>query len=737
MELDLARLVFVAGNLAAGVVTGWLAVYAWRHRDVPEAIPFGGLATVVCVWAVADTVALLTTNPTVATVSTVVSTIADSHVAPLWVLFALAYTGYDQWDRPRILAALLVAPLVYSIVLVTAPLHSLADVTVTFQTVNGIVAPVRPRGAPFWLFTTVAYLLLVFGYYRLVEFSVRSRRVYRRQTATIVGASLFPLIANGVDVLGFSPHPGVDMTPLAFALAGAFVGWALFEYDFLTVAPLASDALVEELPDPVLVLDTDDRIVDHNQAAVAAFGVEALCGRALADVAPELRDRLGTDRLVSDLGAAGSDSSYAVFRPQTRTITDRAGRVRGRLLLLRDVTVQQRRLDRVEALQATTEQFIQARIDDQVAEIAVSFVEGVLDQEIAAVLLAEDDRLRPAALSTEMASIIDGRPPDVTPEDGALWDAYEHAQPGVIETDGATWSPISDCVDGSGLLLVIPLDEAGLLLVGSGSAEEYSAEDRQFANILAGATATAIERVSREEELRENRRIVRQRTEQLDFLNGVLRHNIRNGMQVIDSNADLLARFVDTDSDGQRHLTRIQERSSELATLTETIRSITDTLTDETDERLWPVPLEGTLTTGLGDVSDQHDVSIETDIADETTVLANDLLADVFESVVRNAIEHNDRETTRIEITVQDVGEWVQVHIADNGPGVSDHLKESLFERNVGISDTAHGFGLYFVAIMMDLYGGDVWFEDNDPRGAIAVLEFQRGDTEQAFSAAE
>ncbi|WP_181686765.1 sensor histidine kinase [Halorhabdus salina] len=733
MELDFARLVLVAGDLAAGVVTGWLAVYAWRHREVPEAIPFGGLAAVVCVWAVADALALLTTSSTAATVLTVLSTVAYSHVAPLWVLFALAYTGYDNWDRPHMLVTLWLAPLAYSLTLLTAPLHSLADVAVTFQTVNSITAPVNPRGAPFWLFTAVAYLLLVFGYYRLVEFSVRSRRVYRRQTATIVGASLFPLIANAVDVLGFGPHPGLDMTPLAFALTGAFVGWALFEYDFLTVAPLASDVLVEELPDPVLVLDTDDRIIDHNQAAVAALGVETLSGQALDDVAPELLDRLGTDRPVSDLGPARSDGSYAVFRPQTQAITDRAGHRRGRLLLLRDVTVQQRRLDRVEALQATTEQFIQARIDDQVAEIAVSFVEGVLDQEVAAVLLAEDDCLRPAALSTEVASIVDGRPPDVTPEDGALWDAYKSTRPGVIETDGASWGPIGDCVDGSGPLLVIPLDDDGLLIVGSASADEYSAEDRQFANILAGATATAIERVSREEELRENRRIVRQRTEQLEFLNGVLRHNIRNGMQVIDSNADLLARFVDSDSDGQRHLTRIQERSGELATLTETIRSITDTLTDETDERLWSVPLERTLTTGLEDVTGEHDVSIKTDIADGSTVLANDLLADVFESVVRNAIEHNDTKTTHIEITVQNVGEWVQVYIADNGPGVSDHLKESLFERNFGISDTAHGFGLYFVAVMMDLYGGDIWFEDNDPRGAIAVLEFQRGDAERDF----
>lgn len=32
------------------------------------------------------------------------------------------------------------------------------------------------------------------------------------------------------------------------------------------------------------------------------------------------------------------------------------------------------------------------------------------------------------------------------------------------------------------------------------------------------------------------------------------------------------------------------------------------------------------------------------------------------------------------------------------------------------------GFGLYFVKVMVDEYGGTVHFEENDPRGTVAVL---------------
>jgi len=72
----------------------------------------------------------------------------------------------------------------------------------------------------------------------------------------------------------------------------------------------------------------------------------------------------------------------------------------------------------------------------------------------------------------------------------------------------------------------------------------------------------------------------------------------------------------------------------------------------------------------------------------------------------------------------------VQVRVADNGPGISDELKTTMFERSISNDQTAGGFGLYFVSVMMDLYSGKVWYEDNDPTGAVAILEFQRADSE-------
>jgi signal transduction histidine kinase len=104
----------------------------------------------------------------------------------------------------------------------------------------------------------------------------------------------------------------------------------------------------------------------------------------------------------------------------------------------------------------------------------------------------------------------------------------------------------------------------------------------------------------------------------------------------------------------------------------------------------------------------------------------------VLTSIVDNAIVHNTSDEPYIDISVRDAGDWVQLRVADNGPGISDELKTTMFQRSMSPDQTAGGFGLYFVSVMMDLYGGKVWYEDNDPSGTVAILEFQRADPETA-----
>jgi K+-sensing histidine kinase KdpD len=176
----------------------------------------------------------------------------------------------------------------------------------------------------------------------------------------------------------------------------------------------------------------------------------------------------------------------------------------------------------------------------------------------------------------------------------------------------------------------------------------------------------------------------------------------------------------------------IDEWTEDLARMAKEVRSVTKTVAGEDDGELEPVELGGILAEKAAKFRQGHDtLSVAVETGDLPPVRADSLLASVIENLLQNAVEHNDSDSPSISVSASVRPETVRLHIADNGPGVEDGMKESIFEEAV-TSETSGsvGFGLYFVRVMIDRYGGDVWFEDREDgeRGAVVVVELDRAD---------
>jgi signal transduction histidine kinase len=85
--------------------------------------------------------------------------------------------------------------------------------------------------------------------------------------------------------------------------------------------------------------------------------------------------------------------------------------------------------------------------------------------------------------------------------------------------------------------------------------------------------------------------------------------------------------------------------------------------------------------------------------------------------VVVPAALFEDIENTVVSI-LGDAGAVV-VDIADNGPGIPDSAKETIFAWGETRQSSDGGFGLYFVQTMLEYYGGGVEILDNEPEGAV------------------
>ena len=236
---------------------------------------------------------------------------------------------------------------------------------------------------------------------------------------------------------------------------------------------------------------------------------------------------------------------------------------------------------------------------------------------------------------------------------------------------------------------------------------------------IVGATRNITEQKIYEQRLEEQR-------DGLELLNEMVRHDIRNDLQVIASYAELLATRVDDDD--SEYVERILNSAETAVELTRSARDLAGTML-QTDRSTEPTPLRQTLLAQIDDVRTSYTsavVSVDGQIP-SITVEADEMLPSVFRNIIKNAVQHNDKEVPEVTISVDTNDESVRVTVADNGPGIPDEQKDEVFGKGEkGLDSEGTGIGLYLVNTLVERYGGRVRVDDNEPEGAVVTITLPR-----------
>lgn len=213
----------------------------------------------------------------------------------------------------------------------------------------------------------------------------------------------------------------------------------------------------------------------------------------------------------------------------------------------------------------------------------------------------------------------------------------------------------------------------------------------------------------------------RVQAEELEVLNQVIRHDIRN-----EANLGLgLLRSVRRDGAADdEELDRLEGVLSRIVGLTETARDMTDVITTLSNEPE-PTPLRPTLRREVANAStfsESATVRIDGEVPD-VTVEATDILSAVFRNVLKNAIQHNDADAPEVVVRSHLSDGAVVSHVADNGPGIPDEHKELVFDRGETLAGSdGSGFGLSLVSTLVEQYDGRIFVWDNQPAGAVFTV---------------
>lgn len=313
-----------------------LAVYSFRRRDVPGALPFTFALLFGALWATGYLLEYLAVDPAakITWVKFQMAWLLPSATAI--ALFLLEYAWPGRWLTRRNLALLSIIPLLVILLVMTDHLHHLVWRGFVFnKTVTPLLGPVG------WIAIVYGYSFTVANFIVLAWLFLRSPQ-HRWAVVLILIGQIFMRAVYLLDKTQ-TLHSDLPLVVIGMAFVCLMYTVALFRFHFLSPLPLARQMAIDQMREGMLVVDRQGRVVGLNPAATAILrlpGKQAL-GRYIREILPSSADQrdvsMGESEI--DLGMGPETRNYLL---STSILKDWRSQEVGRLLLLHDVTEQRR-----------------------------------------------------------------------------------------------------------------------------------------------------------------------------------------------------------------------------------------------------------------------------------------------------------------------------------------------------------------------------------------------------------
>ncbi|WP_053948862.1 sensor histidine kinase [Halolamina sediminis] len=215
--------------------------------------------------------------------------------------------------------------------------------------------------------------------------------------------------------------------------------------------------------------------------------------------------------------------------------------------------------------------------------------------------------------------------------------------------------------------------------------------------------------------------------QRLQVANRVLRHNLRNDMNVVHGLAE---RIESGEADDPAAVAaQVQSKVDGVVETSEKVREMT---------RIEPSSVEAAEPVDLGTVAEEVVTRFDADHATveydlprtHAAVTDESALATALRNLLENAVEHNDGDEPWARLGIEEADGTVRLRVDDDGPGIPPEEREVLRREAETPLKHSRGLGLWLASWSARAAGGELSIESTGPDGTTVRIEFPAADRE-------
>jgi signal transduction histidine kinase len=270
---------------------------------------------------------------------------------------------------------------------------------------------------------------------------------------------------------------------------------------------------------------------------------------------------------------------------------------------------------------------------------------------------------------------------------------------------------------GAASYLAMPMSDSGGNVIGhlgviDSNPMSDSSQAQSILTIFASRAAAEFERIRAERQIRDQLKFLEAVNYELDQFAHIVSHDLKAPLRAIKN----LSGWLEEDGAEQLnddcldYLHQLQDRVNKMDCLIDGILQYSRATRDVPDPQFESINIADSVAGAIDLVNPPSGFSIEVGDDMPTVTCQRAYLLQIFSNLIGNAVKHHDKETGVVRVSAVDLGQYIEVSVADDGPGIDpgDHERVFVIFQTAGSREApdSTGVGLSIVKKIVENHLG-------------------------------